>query len=316
MAIPLIIIAGPTGVGKTQVAIEIAEKINGEIVGADSMQIYRFMDIGTAKSTFEERVRVPHHLIDIRNPDEDYSATDYARDATEIIRDIHHRGKKPLLVGGAGLYIRAVLNGIFEGPAKDETFRANMRALAEEQGNDAVYQKLRQVDPQTAQRLHPNDQVRVIRALEVFHLTGTPISSHQETATIPLDHYDACFLVLNTSREQLYSRINARVEQMIAAGLIDEVQDLLNRGYHAGLNSMKSLGYKEIVDYLAGSYDLQAAAALMKRNTRHYARRQLTWFRKCRVQAWISCNLPPSAEETVRTGLQAISKMNATASGS
>jgi tRNA dimethylallyltransferase len=246
-------------------------------------------------------------LIDIRNPDENYSAADYARDAAEIIRNIYNRGRQPLLVGGTGLYIRAVLNGIFEGPAKDETFRANMRALAEEEGNDVVYQKLQQVDPHTAERLHPNDLVRVIRALEVFHLTGAPISSHQKTATIPLEQYKSCFLVLNTSREQLYTRINARVDHMIATGLVAEVQDLLTRGYHAALNPMKSLGYKEIVDYLAGSYDLQSATALIKRNTRHYAKRQLTWFRKCRVQAWISCNPPVSTEETVRTCLQAIS---------
>lgn len=310
MTIPLIIIAGPTGVGKTGVAMEIAERIGGEIVGADSMQIYRYMDLGTAKPTAEEQARVPHHLIDIRNPDEDYSAADYARDAAAVIRDIHTRGKKPLLVGGTGLYIQAVLQGIFEGPDRDETFRAKMRALAEERGNVAVYQELQQVDPQTAKRLHPNDLVRVIRALEVFHLTGASISVQQAIATTSIEQYASCFLVLTAPREQLYARINTRVDQMMAAGLVDEVRGLLRRGYHAGLNPMKSLGYKEIGEYLTGKYDLHSAVTLIKRNTRRYAKRQLTWFRKRDTDVWVSCETSDSVEDTIRRCMQIISEQH------
>ncbi len=280
MSIPLVILAGPTGVGKTGLALELADRLQAEIVGADSMQIYRFMDIGTAKPTLEERSRVAHHLIDIRNPDEEYSAADYARDATRAISEIHARGKLPLLVGGTGLYIQAVVYGIFEGPGRDETYRAHLRELAEEYGNFAIYQKLETVDPLTARRLHPNDLVRIIRALEVFHLTGIPISAYQATATTPLAAFAPCFLVLTTERETLYEWIEARVDAMIAAGLVDEVQELLEQGYHADLNSMKSLGYKEIAAFLQGQADLPTAITLIKRNSRRYAKRQLTWFRK------------------------------------
>lgn len=306
MGIPLVIIAGPTGVGKTRVAIEIAERIGGEIIGADSMQIYRYLNIGTAKPSVEERAKVPHHLIDFRNPDEEYSAAEYARDAAALIKDIHARGRLPLLVGGTGLYIRAVLQGIFEGPGRDETFRAEMRTLAEEQGKEALYHKLQQVDPVTAERLHPNDLVRIIRALEVFHLTGVPISTHQQEATVPANQYQTCFLVLTMSRERMYARVNVRVDQMIAAGLVQEVHDLLERGYSRELNSMKSLGYKEIAAYLSGEYDLAAAVELMKRNTRHYAKRQITWFRKGRVNVWISFDKQGSFEEVVKTCVQRI----------
>ena len=306
MGIPLLIIAGPTGIGKTRVAIEIAEQINGEIVGADSMQIYRYMDIGTAKPTPEERARVPHHLIDIRNPDEEFSAADYAREATVVIRDIHARGKVPLVVGGTGLYIQTLVYGIFEGPGRDEDFRQRMRTLAQEQGNAVVYQKLQEIDPKTAERLHPNDLLRIIRALEVFHLTGTPISAQQAAATAPLEEYSPCFLVLATDREYLYTRINDRVEAMIADGLVEEVRALLERGYHAELNPMKSLGYKEIAEFLAGEYDLPTAIEYIKRNTRRYAKRQLTWFRKYEAVNWIFRKPDAPVEPVVEQCLQMI----------
>lgn len=287
MKIPLVILAGPTGVGKTGLALELAERLNAEIVSADSMQIYRFMDIGTAKPTPEERARVPHHLIDIRNPDEDYSAADYARDATSAIRDIHARGKLPLLVGGTGLYIQAVVYGIFEGPGRDESYRERLRELIEEQGKLAIYRKLQKIDPLSAHRLHSNDLVRVIRALEVFHLTGIPISVYQATATIPLTDFQPCFLVLTMEREALYHRIDIRVATMLTLGFVEEVHGLLHQGYSPELNSMKSLGYKEIVNFLTGELDFPEAISLMKRNTRRYAKRQFTWFRKYRNAVWI-----------------------------
>jgi len=308
MVIPLIIIAGPTGVGKTKVAIAIAEWIGGEIVGADSRQIYRYMDIGTAKPTPEERARIPHHLIDIRNPDEEYSAAEYAKDASAAIHSIHTRGKIPLLVGGTGLYIQAVLYGMFEGPGRDEAFRAQMRTLAEAHGSTHLYQELLCVDPKTAQRVHSNDLMRIIRALEVHHLTGKPISEHQASATEPLASYHSCFLVLTTERKTLYERINARVDQMIDQGLVEEVQDLIKRGYHEGLNSMNSVGYQEIMECLSGIRDLSSAIGLIKRNTRRYAKRQLTWFRKYQKSFWICYEKAETLENIVERCLRILSR--------
>ena len=297
MKLPLIIIAGPTGIGKTRVAIEAAERLRGEIVSADSMQIYRFMDIGTAKPTPEERARAPHHLLDIRDPDEAYSVADYVHDADAAIRAMHERGGVPLLVGGTGMYLEKLLYGIFEGPGKDEAFRAEWLNFAEERGNAALHDRLRQVDPAAAQRLHPNDRLRMIRALEVFHLTGAPISA-QQVETLAPEHarYDACFIVLTAERDALYARIDARVDAMIAAGFVAEVAELRRRGYHRELHPMQSLGYKEIGEFLAGERDLASAVTLIKRNTRHYAKRQLTWFRKYADAQW----LPADARACLR----------------
>ena len=297
MKLPLIIIAGPTGIGKTRVAIEAAERLRSEIVSADSMQIYRFMDIGTAKPTQGERARAPHHLLDIRDPDEAYSVADYVHDADAAIRAIHERGGVPLLVGGTGMYLEKLLYGIFEGPGKDEAFRAEWLNFAEERGNAALHERLRQVDPAAAQRLHPNDRLRMIRALEVFHLTGAPISAQQvETLTPEHARYDACFIVLTAERDALYARIDARVDAMIAAGFVAEVAELRRRGYHRELHPMQSLGYKEIGEFLAGERDLASAVTLIKRNTRHYAKRQLTWFRKYADAQW----LPADAHACLR----------------
>ena len=304
--IPLIVIAGPTGVGKTSAAIAIAEQIGGEIVGADSRQIYRYLDIGTAKPTPAERARVPHHLIDIRNPDAEYSVADYIKDATTVIREIVARGKMPLLVGGTGLYIHAMLYGIFEGPGRDAAFRARMQSLAKAHGAAYLHQQLCAVDPETAQRLHPHDLVRVLRALEVHHLTGTPISVHQACATAPLAQYDCCFLVLTAERQALYARIHARVEQMIAQGLVAEVQGLLQRGYHGASNPMTSVGYKEIIEFLAGKCNLPAAIELMKRNTRRYAKRQLTWLRKYQEACWVCLKPSAGSDLAVAQGLSII----------
>ncbi len=306
--IPLVIIAGPTGVGKTKVAISIAERIGGEIVGADSRQIYRYMDIGTAKPTPEERARIPHHLIDIREPNEVYSAAEYTQDASVAIRDIHMRGKIPLLVGGTGLYIHVVLYGIFEGPGRDEAFRAQMHTLVEEHGAAFLHQKLSHVDPATAQRLHPNDLLRVIRALEIHYFTGRPISDYQSSATIPIVQYHSCFLVLTAERQALYARINARVDQMIDQGLVEEVRGLLKWGYHGDMNPMNSVGYKEIVEFLSGKHDLPSAIALIKRNSRRYAKRQLTWFRKYQDNFWICAEYSETIEEIVERCLRVISQ--------
>lgn len=285
---PLIIIAGPTGVGKTGIAIELAERINGEIVGADSMQIYRGMDIGTAKPTREEQARVPHHLIDIRSPDEDFSVAEYVEAAAAAIAEIAQRRKMPILVGGTGMYIEKLLYGLFEGPGRDETFRQEIVEFADAQGNLALHHRLQQIDPAAAQRLHPNDRTRIIRALEVHHLTGSPISAFQQEALTP-EHcrYLTMFCVITAERDELYARINARVEGMIAAGLVEEVQGLYRQGFHQDFAPLKSLGYKEIGEFLAGKCDLPSAIELIQRNTRHYAKRQLTWFRKYADARWI-----------------------------
>ncbi|PID58544.1 tRNA (adenosine(37)-N6)-dimethylallyltransferase MiaA [candidate division KSB3 bacterium] len=285
--IPLLIIAGPTAIGKTRVAIEVAESLNGEIVGADSMQIYRYMDIGTAKPSPAERSRIPHHLLDVRDPDQEFSVAEYVTEATAAIRSIYARGRLPVLVGGSGLYIEKLLYGIFKGPGRDENFRQEMQALAARSGPQAIYERLQHCDPDTAKRVHPNDLVRTIRALEVFQLSGLPISVHQREATTPISRYEAMFCVLYAEREAVYHRINTRVELMAAGGLVDEVRSLYARGYDRKLRSMQSLGYKEIGNFLAGECDLPSALELMKRNTRRYAKRQLLWFRKYEHARWI-----------------------------
>jgi tRNA dimethylallyltransferase len=285
--IPLVIIAGPTAVGKSSIALELAERSGAEIVSADSRQIYRKMTIGTAKASPEDQARVPHHLIDIRDPDKDYSAAEFARDASAVIEEIDARGHPALVVGGTGLYIHALLYGLFKGPGRDDELRRQMRSFAEQHGASALHQQLAQVDPVTARRVHPNDLLRIIRALEVYHLTGHPISEHQTFHTHPITRYQTCFLILNAPRSDLYARIDARVDQMIAHGLVEEVEWLRKHGYHEGLTAMDSVGYKEILTFLAGDCAQEEAVAQIKRNTRRYAKRQLTWFRKYSEAQWI-----------------------------
>ncbi len=285
--IPLIVIAGPTAIGKTAVALELAERLKGEIIGADSRQIYRYMDIGTAKPTAEERARIPHHLIDIREPNEAYSAADFARDASVLAQEIIRRGKIPMVVGGTGLYIHALLYGMFAGPGKDAAFRDNMHALADVHGKAFLHQELQRVDPVAANRLHLNDTLRIVRALEVFHLTGRPISEHQALHTQPLRRFRPCFMVLNAPRPVLYERIDARVARMVADGLFQEVERLRQQGYHGELASMSSVGYKEVLDFLNGDCERDTTVARIQRNTRRYAKRQVTWFKKYPDAVWV-----------------------------
>lgn len=285
--IPLIIIAGPTAVGKTVVALELAERLNGEIIGADSRQIYRSMDIGTAKPTVPERARIPHHLIDIRDPHETYSAADFARDAASSAQEMIGRGKLPLVVGGTGLYIHALLYGMFAGPGQDAAFRAKMTMLAAEHGKAFLHRELQRVDLETANRLHPNDSVRIVRALEVLHLTGRSISEQQALHTHPLRRFCPCFLVLNVPRPILYERIDRRVERMVADGLFQEVEHLHQQGYHRELGSMSSVGYQEVFEYLDGNCDRATTMTLIQRHTRRYAKRQVTWFKKYQEAIWL-----------------------------
>ncbi|MBI5232768.1 MAG: tRNA (adenosine(37)-N6)-dimethylallyltransferase MiaA [Deltaproteobacteria bacterium] len=282
----VIVIAGPTASGKSAAAIKLAMMFNGEIVGADSMQVYRYMDIGTAKPSMEDRKLRTHHLMDIVAPDEDYTAGRYQRDASTAIKDISSRGKTSFVVGGTGLYIMALTRGLFEGPGNDHDIRHRLMSEAEEKGRGFLYERLREVDPASAERIHPNNIVRLIRALEVFELTGQPISRFQTAHGFKERVFEVIKLGIAKDREFLYDAIGKRVDDMIEGGFLGETKELLSRGYLSHLKPMQGLGYKEMVAHIEGRLSLDEAVVLIKRNTRRYAKRQLTWFRKDREMLW------------------------------
>nr|PZN11739.1 MAG: tRNA (adenosine(37)-N6)-dimethylallyltransferase MiaA [Caldicoprobacter oshimai] len=285
---PLVVIVGPTAVGKTRLSIELAKALNGEIVSADSMQIYRYMDIGTAKPTAEERQGIPHHMMDIIDPGQEFSVAEYQRLATQAIDDIHSRNKLPIVVGGTGLYIKSLLYPMnFTDASYDQEFRKELQRQAETMGKEYLHKKLQAVDPKTAARLHPNDVRRVIRALEVYHLTGKPMSEYNQELEKMDYKYNVAMIGLTMDRAKLYERINQRVDEMIEKGLLDEVKRLLDRGYTRDMISMQGLGYKELIDYLQGRVSLEEAIYILKRETRRYAKRQLTWFRAQKDIAWV-----------------------------
>jgi len=297
----LLVLVGPTAVGKTAFSLDIAETFGCEIVSGDSMQVYRGMDIGTAKASPEERRRVPHHLIDIRDPDEPFSVSDYQREAARAIRDITARGRLPFLVGGTGLYIQAVCyNYAFHEGGPDEAFRERMRAYAREHGNEALHRRLAAVDPQTAARLHPNDVRRVIRALEVYRQTGVTLTE-QLAAQTRESPYRLCMIGLTMERKKLYERIEERVDDMIRRGLVDEVAGLLARGFDDSMTAMQGLGYKEIAAHLRGETTLEEATAILKRNTRRFAKRQLSWFRRMKDVVWVDVTDPGKKSEQMQT---------------
>jgi len=275
---PLIVVMGPTAVGKTDTAIALAKVWDGEIVSADSMQVYRHMDIGTAKPTPAERSQVPHHLIDIVNPDEAFNAASFMEQARAVIADLHERGKRIVVVGGTGLYIRALLGGLFDGPSADETLRRSYAAILEREGKPGLYERLKTKDSRAAAIIHPNDVARMVRALEVLELTGVSIVEQQQEHRFAHRPYSVLKIGLRSERSVLYERIDARTEQMMAQGFVDEVQRLLDMGFHEGLKPMQALGYRQLVQVLRGTLDLGEAVSLVKRETRHYAKRQLTWF--------------------------------------
>jgi len=286
--IPLMVIAGPTAAGKSEVALEVARRLNGEILSADSMQIYRYMDIGTAKPSVEEMQGVPHHLINIIEPDKDFTVAIFQRLARETIKSIDLRGKIPLLVGGTGFYIDAVLYDYdFSGAVVDEEFRRSMHLKAEQNGNEAVHKLLETVDPAAATRIHKNDLKRTIRALEIYKQTGATGALLRNNNKQTYQTYDILFIVLYYERETLYNRIETRVDKMIDRGLVTEVQSLLDAGYNRDLVAMQGLGYKEFVGYLYNEYSFDEAVQLLKRNTRRFAKRQLTWFRRYSSIKWI-----------------------------
>ena len=275
----IVIITGPTGIGKTALSLKLAQIFNAEIVNADSVQIYRYMDIGAAKPTIEERTLIPHHLIDIRNPDEDYSVAEFKKDADRCIREIIGKKRCAFVVGGSMLYLRVLTRGLFEVPRIDYGFRERLKAICEEKGSAFLHQVLKEIDPEAAMRIHPRDSFRIVRALEVFETTGRPISWHQRQHGFKNHLYDYFKICLIEPRDLIYKRINERVERMFEMGLIDEVKRLLEMGYKPHLKSMKSIGYRHVIEYLQGKFDLGETKERIKKETRHYAKRQLTWFR-------------------------------------
>jgi tRNA dimethylallyltransferase len=283
----ILVICGPTASGKSELALELARRLDGEIVNADSMQLYRGMDIGTAKPAPEQRAEIPHQLIDVADPDQPFSAADFAAAADAAIRDINSRGKRAILVGGSGLYIRALLKGLVDSPGDAGGIRPGLIAEARERGNLAMLEELRLVDPELAERIHPNNLVRTIRALEVFRLTGIPLSRYQQEHAFSGQLYQSLQIGIRVERPLLYSRIDERVDRMLEQGLVQEVQQLLNSGYGTETKAMRAIGYKEITSHLAGECSLDEAIRLIKRDTRHYAKRQLTWFNADKDIKWL-----------------------------
>jgi tRNA dimethylallyltransferase len=285
---PLVLaIVGPTASGKTPASLLLAERLNGEIISADSRQIYKYLDIGTAKPARADRKRVKHYFIDVLEPDEEYSAGQFAKEARHVVAKILERRKLPILVGGSGLYVKSVIDGLFEGAGKDPEVRARLADQLVREGVEGLFEGLKKVDPVTAAKMTEVKPRRVIRALEVYYITGKPLSEfHAEQETKP--EFTAIQVGLNWKRQELYDRINQRVDRMISDGLVDEVRSLRARGYDRRLNALNTVGYKEMFDYLDGSRSLEDTITLIKRNSRRFAKRQLTWFRADKRIQWVS----------------------------
>jgi len=294
----LVEILGPTGTGKSALALRLAEEFGGEIVSADSVQVYRGLDIGSAKPSPEERRRVRHHLIDILDPDQNYSAAAFRLHAGEIIRRLHREGIPAFVVGGTGLYLKVLSRGLFQGPGEDPEYRSELRRKEEREGEGTLFRELLRKDPDAASRIHPRDLFRIIRALEVYHLARRPISQFQREHGFGENPYRVLKIGLCAQREELYRRVEARVDEMMAKGWREEVRDLLGRGYSAGLKSMQSLGYRRLVLHLNGGMDLPAAVQRIKQDTRRFAKRQLTWFKPDPEIHWFPCF--PEKYESIR----------------
>ena len=300
---PLIILTGPTAVGKTALSIRLAKALDGEIVSADSMQVYRHMDIGSAKSTAQEMEGVPHHLIDVLDPWEEFNVAAFQKMALQAMEGIYARGHLPIITGGTGFYIQALLYGVeFEEDPEDSPVRRELYDLARREGESApqvLHAMLAQVDPESASAIHPNNVKRVIRAIEYFRLTGTPISRHNAAMRKKEADYHFLYYVLTMDRERLYGRIDKRVDQMLSQGLVEEVSRLREMGCCRGQTAMQGLGYKEILDYLDGKCSLDEAVYVLKRDTRHFAKRQLTWFKRERDVRWLNLDGEPGEQDRV-----------------
>ena len=277
----LLIIAGPTAVGKTAISIELAKRLNGEIISCDSMQIYKGMDIGSAKIKKQEMQGIKHYMLDIISPDESYTVAQYKEEVENLIKEISSRGKLPIITGGTGLYINSIICSMnFSESDKDENYRNYLESLADVKGNEYIHDMLKECDKLSYENIHYNNRKRVIRALEVYKLTGKPFSSYSSGENYYTCSYDLYYYILNMNRETLYKRINKRVDLMVDEGLIDEVKHLKECGYNSSMQSMQGIGYKEVLDYLDGRMTLDESIELIKKGSRNYAKRQLTWFRK------------------------------------
>jgi tRNA dimethylallyltransferase len=297
----LIIIAGPTGVGKSATAMALVREFGGEIVSADSMQVYRFMDIGTAKPSMDDRTLVRHHLIDVVNPDETFNAALYAEKARRIVRELQEDKKNIWVVGGTGLYIRVLTGGLLEGPGSDEIMRNVLRQEVERYGTGFLHERLKEKDKAAAEKIHPNDAVRLMRALEVIELSGESIVDRQREHRFSDRPYECLKIGIMDERERLYEKIDRRCDGMVEKGLVGEVESLLTRGYSESLKAMQSIGYRHMAGYLKGTLSLGEAAARMKRDTRNYAKRQLTWFRADGEMIWIR----PDETDGIRKRIEA-----------
>ena len=284
---PIIIIAGPTGIGKTETVLKLAQPLGGDVISADSMQVYKRMDIGTAKPTPEERARVRHHMIDVVEPDALFNAAIFRNMAEPIIQRLHSCGKPVFVAGGTGLYIKVLARGIFPCPEGDKKIRQRLKDEVKTHGHHILFKRLQEVDPVSAAKMHPNDTHRIMRALEVFELTGCPFSEHHNTHRFQEIHYRMLKIGLTRDRAFLYERIEKRVDRMLAQGLLDEVEALLNEGFSPDLKSMRSIGYSHAVRFLQGKLSLDEMVHTLKRDTRRYAKRQLTWFKADPEMVWL-----------------------------
>lgn len=305
----LLVVVGPTAVGKTEISIQLAKRLNGEIISADSMQIYCGMDIGTAKPTLEEQAGIPHHMLDIVDPGQPFSVADYQSQARQKIEEIAARGRMPILAGGTGLYVRAVIDPYNFIPADtDWDLRARLRRQAQEAGLDALHQWLSEIDPVAAERIHTNDERRIIRALEVYQTTGQPLSFWEQQTDRQKPLYDLIMIGLSRPRTELYERINQRVDLMLEQGLLAEAQDLMAKGLDETFIASQAIGYKEFFAYLRGKESLAEASERLKQGTRRYAKRQLTWFRADKRVQWIEVGENSTAVELVNEILQIVAE--------
>jgi len=303
----VLVIVGPTAVGKSALAIALAERMDAEIVSADSVQVYRRMDIGSAKPTLAQQARIPHHLIDVADPDDSFSAGRYAKRAADAIVSIVARGKRPIVVGGSGLYLRALLSGLVEGVESDPEIRARIADRIQREGLEAVRRHLADVDPKAAQRIHPTDAYRIMRALEVYELTGRSLSEIQARHGWGSDCFRPVWIGVTEERSLLYRRIEARCEEMVKQGLLEEVRKLVAQGYSLDLRSLRSLGYKQMGQVLRGERTLAEAIEEMQKATRRYAKRQLTWFRANPEIVWFSPTLEQGA--IARRAMEALTSL-------
>lgn len=303
----MLVLVGPTAIGKTELSLALAHHYQGEIVSVDSMQVYRLMDIGTAKASRQERAAIPHHLIDIVDPNEDYDAARFATDAAEAIGDIHNRKKLPLLTGGTGLYLRTLLQGIFPGVPVDDRIRSELHLRLATEGCSKLYDELKTIDRSSAEKIHKNDSHRLLRALEIYYVSGVPWSEHllQQRGQSPeMTFADVLQIGLTCDRDHLYERINRRCQTMLAEGLEGEVRDLLTRGYERTAKSFGSIGYRHMINYIDGKWSWDEMACLLARDTRRYAKRQYTWFARMDKLLWFQAKdkekIFPLIEEWLR----------------